>query len=273
MAGTVATVPPIKRAVHHLTAPHHAPARRIAAPGARPAAVAVRSVKCNPIAPAVLPAVPLITYAAPIPDEPEGDAAPGGGVAGGVPGGVGAIGAFAGGGGGGGVAAVTPTLDPGAVPEPATWLMLISGMGIVGAALRRRRTAPHGRLQTQSAKAALGTALWSSSMAEAGEVATTAAVRSAVVAKSTAAGLAGKALLCVCPAAMLAGSVVAVPPLRHTVHAATAPAVFAPATAGIAPITPCTGDTAVPAATPVTIPVSTASIRGFPATVETIPAA
>lgn len=32
-----------------------------------------------------------------------------------------------------------------AVPEPATWAMMIMGMGMVGAALRRRRSAPTGR--------------------------------------------------------------------------------------------------------------------------------
>ena len=35
-------------------------------------------------------------------------------------------------------ASVTPS---GAVPEPATWAMLIAGFGLVGASLRRRETA------------------------------------------------------------------------------------------------------------------------------------
>ena len=30
---------------------------------------------------------------------------------------------------------------PGAVPEPTTWALMISGFGLAGAALRRRRTA------------------------------------------------------------------------------------------------------------------------------------
>jgi hypothetical protein len=33
------------------------------------------------------------------------------------------------------------TWDGSAVPEPATWLMLIAGFGLTGAALRRRQVA------------------------------------------------------------------------------------------------------------------------------------
>ncbi len=36
-------------------------------------------------------------------------------------------------------AVVPPTTDPGAVPEPATWAMMIGGFGMIGASLRNRR--------------------------------------------------------------------------------------------------------------------------------------
>ena len=78
MAGTVATVPTVRRAVHHITAPRHPAAHHLARPAARP-------VNCDSAAPVALPAVPLVTYDAPIPAEPLGTASgPGGGGAPGI---------------------------------------------------------------------------------------------------------------------------------------------------------------------------------------------
>jgi hypothetical protein len=41
-------------------------------------------------------------------------------------------------GGNSGIGVGTPSVD--AVPEPATWAMMIGGFGLVGGALRRRRS-------------------------------------------------------------------------------------------------------------------------------------
>lgn len=261
MVGTVATVPAAKRAVHHLTAPHHAkPVRRIATAAARPAAEPASTIAdCGP-APGPLPAVPLVTYAAPIPDEP-GTGGPATGT-----------GPIAGGGGPSqapvsfapGTTAVPPIDTPiptAPVPEPASWALMILGAGAVGVALRRWRQGGHtvaarGRgIAAGTMASGIGTA------AEAGDMAVT-----SVAAKSTLAGVAGKAMLCACPAAVVAGSVVGVPPVRHAVHAATAPApaIPAPAIQSIRSIVPCSQ--------PVPIPVSAAAVKGFPDTVATLPA-
>ncbi len=34
----------------------------------------------------------------------------------------------------------TATFNAGAVPEPASWALMIGGFGLIGSALRRRRT-------------------------------------------------------------------------------------------------------------------------------------
>lgn len=249
IAGAVATVPAAKRVAHHLTAAHPAarPIRHLATAPATPAEQAMQRVDCDPVIAGPLPAVPLVTYAAPIPDEPGG---PGAGPGGGVNPGVGVIGAQAA--VSPGPAAATPVPPTGApagpsLPEPASWAMLIAGAGTIGLTLRRRRHSGgrgDGRI---AAGAALG---GMSTVAEAGDVAAT------VAAKSTIATVAGKAMLCVCPAAVVAGSVVAVPPLRHAVHTATAPAtVPAPAPAGAI-------RSAVPCDQP--MPVSATAVKGFP---------
>lgn len=35
------------------------------------------------------------------------------------------------------------SVDPGGIPEPGTWAMLVAGFGLVGAVSRRRKAAPH----------------------------------------------------------------------------------------------------------------------------------
>ena len=261
MAGTVATVPSVKRAVHHLTAAHHPakPVHRLATAAAQPPVQPERQADCGPVAAGAVPAVPLVTYAAPIPDEPGGrETGSGIGPA------VAAAGPTA-----AALAVSTPApapadtlpASPGPVPEPATWLMLILGAGAIGATLRRRHvTRPGARRAGLGAQATVGATLWSTSAAvEAGEVATT------VAAKSMMASAAGKALLCVCPAAVVAGSVVAVPPLRQAVHASTAMPAPATTPAGL-------GRTVVPCDPPVagSVPVSATSVKGFPDIVSTV---
>lgn len=89
-----------------------------------------------------------------------------------------------------------------------------------------------------------------------------------VAMKSVVAGAAGKAMLCVCPAAIVAGSVMTVPPLRQAVHAATImPEPAAQPLVAIAPLA------APPCTQAVTVPVAATAIDGFPAAVGTAPAA
>ena len=263
MAGTVATVPTVKRAVHHLTASPHSsrPVHRVAAAGPVRTPAAAQPRDCDPGLGGDLPAVPLVTYASPIADEPGttgGVAAP----VGAAPV-VGALGLGGGGGGGATVPVVPGTPDAGAVPEPSIWLMMIAGVGALGGAIRRRRRAEaaSGGPIGLAGKAGFGGALWSGSVAvEAGDMATTVAMKSVV------AGAAGKALLCVCPAAIVAGSVMTVPPLRQAVHAATfatpvAPPAIANATLGALPCTEAP-----------TVPVAATAVDGFPEAVQTVPA-
>lgn len=278
MAGTAATVPAVKRAVHNATAPRHArPVHRVVTAAAKPPVAPAReAVDCIAGVSAV-PVVPLVTYASPIPDEPgnsgffSSGAAP-------LSGGIGILAApqqtpvtppV--------VAPVTPPIGP--VPEPATWLLMISGVGSVGLMLRRwrRRAADAaGRAGGRGARlagAGVGASLWSGSAAvEAGDMAATLAV------KSTVASVAGKALLCVCPAAVVAGSVVAVPPLRQAVHAVTAvPAAVAPTAPAVPAAVPCT-EPMIPVSTatggPASIaPAAGAVLNGYPPSVSTVRAA
>jgi hypothetical protein len=97
--------------------------------------------------------------------------------------------------------------------------------------------------------------LWSGSAAvEAGDMAATVAVKSAM------ASAAGKAMLCVCPAAIVAGTVMTVPPVRQAVHTATAVPVVAPPVTLTPSTIPCE---------PVTVPVAATAVDSFPAAVQT----
>lgn len=81
-----------------------------------------------------VPALPVVAF-----DEPGfgGAGIPGGPGFGGIPGGIGAPGG--GGGGGGGIVPTPPQEPPSAIPEPATWAMMILGFLSVGAMMRRAR--------------------------------------------------------------------------------------------------------------------------------------
>ena len=121
-----------------------------------------------------------------------------------------------------------PTVGPpgtppvGTVPEPSVWLMLILGFGLLGAGLRHRR---NGRITARglAPQVVAAGALWAGATPiAAGDMAATLATQAA--AQSAGTGLAGKLMLCVCPAVLTAGTVMTVPPVRNAVHTATSPA-------------------------------------------------
>lgn len=127
---------------------------------------------------------------------------------------------------------IAPTPEPtvgspgappvGTVPEPSVWLMLILGFGLLGAGLRHRR---NGRISARrvAPQVVAASALWAGAAPiAAGDMAATLATQAA--AQSAGSGLAGKLMLCVCPAVLTAGTVMTVPPVRNAVHNATSPA-------------------------------------------------
>lgn len=234
LATTVATVPPVKRAVHHATRP--APAKpkvaKTRTKHVKSAAVAA-GVPCDSIPGVPVPA--LLAYARPMPTVGAGDIigpaivdpprftpavvppVPG------IPG----VGIY-----------VPPNQPILGVPEPGTWLLLISGFGLLGMGLRWRRgrtaalaagaplsgslspaastpaalDAPRRRRRSRRAKKAGGL---SSVMAALGfgEVATGSASLGTIAAK---------AMMCVCPTAAIVAGTMATPPLRTAVYKATA---------------------------------------------------
>ena len=122
-----------------------------------------------------------------------------------------------------------------AVPEPGTWMLMVGGFGVVGGTLRSRR-----RRGSSTGSTRVGILPW---RVRAGATLTLAAPEAVSVAavSSKPATLATLAL-CVCPPAMIVGSVATLPVARQAVHAATAPAYKAvnPAVAFRAmPLAPC----------------------------------
>ena len=137
-----------------------------------------------------------------------------------------------------------------AVPEPATWSMMLIGFGLLGTALRSRRpraaAAParartargnRSRRRRPSASVAGGGILW-------GLLEPVQAMTGGVGAGSKMSLLA-KAAMCVCPPALMVTAVATVPQARKAVFAATAPKVPAGAPYAITP--PC--DPGVPVVT------------------------
>ena len=276
VATSVATVPKLRHAVHQATSKHgerHAKAN--AQPTRKSARLAAAQIPCPPALLAALgPIVPALAMpdgAAGLGGQPSsiGDFSlarsfPGGGGVIGVGGfGGGGSGGGGGGGGGGGSTATDgssggttgtssggtdgssggTTVVTNGVPEPASWFMMVGGFAVAGGALRMARRRRHGlgggyRLLPAAglafgswmplrAKTALGTVAVSGETA--GVVATTAKM-----------GVLAKAALCVCPPALIAGTIATVPPVRHAVYNATAPAAKTGAAIGNIPaVAPC----------------------------------
>ncbi len=112
-----------------------------------------------------------------------------------------------------------PASDPGAVPEPETWLMMVSGFAALGGALRWRRRG----VASQSGPVPVGgSGPWRTRAGAAVAIAAPDSVGLAAVAGKSA--TLAKLALCVCPPALIAGTVATLPVARQAVHAATAPA-------------------------------------------------
>lgn len=235
VATTVATVPPVKRAVHHLTQPAHP--TRAATPAAPPCVPVTRRTLASPLPTTLTPdEVPVFTAITPGPNggfTPQSPITPpsfpgGGGVVPNTPGG----------------GSTTP-----AVPEPSAWVMMVLGFGLVGAGIRQRhryvlrsRTAAfagggNATVPLRGLSAILGGgALSSAAMMSVGATPVQASAKLAQLgAKALNSSMLAKAALCVCPPVAMAVTTAALPPVRHAVYNATAPkptpALFRPAIA------------------------------------------
>jgi PEP-CTERM motif len=118
------------------------------APVTSPEFVAAVTPKSSEVAMAAAPFGP-VTLADVV--TPVAAARPLGGVVGGGGGVILSAPGGGGGGGGGGTSGVTdapqvPTQITASVPEPATWITMLIGFGVIGAGQRRRRIAPNAKL-------------------------------------------------------------------------------------------------------------------------------
>lgn len=226
VATTAATVPPVRRAVHHLTAPahpHHAVSRQ--APPCVP--VASRTL-ASPLPPEATPddvvALTAVTPPTTTPGVPIGPAPlspptfpTGPGVLPNQP---------------------TTPVGPGtpAIPEPSAWVTMVLGFGLIGAGVRsRRRYLIRSRALAYAGGGASATARGVGAMAAGGLVSTAAmlsAGASPVGATAKLAQLGARALnssllaktaMCVCPPVAMVAGTAALPPVRHAVYSATAP--------------------------------------------------
>lgn len=265
LATSVATVPSVKRAVHNATRP--APAKHKLARAARkPVQTAAngKGVPCDS-APAIRTSS-VLPYAIALPPVNTTDAGtgtlPGSSLTGGnvVPGsgtpilfGGGNPGGNPGGGSPGGPTAETPgdpttPADPGTpvtptdpetpavpvlpIPEPGTWLLLISGFGFVGLGLRwRRARAREARALAAASGPSLDSVPRRRDLKKAGGLSSAMAwlgFGEAATGSASMATIAAKTMMCVCPTAAIVGTTMAVPAVRTAVHKATAVPVPAP---------------------------------------------
>lgn len=242
--GAIATVPPVRKAVHHITSSK----KPVTRTRARPQRQRVAPVAARPCLPAPVFAafeIPLALPADVLAVSPlsqlisasssEGTRGPGSAV--GTPvflPGVSGVGGVIGGtptpppGGG---EAITPT--PGtdvvppipAVPEPATWAMMLIGFGLVGGLLRRR-AAPlplgEGRVRTAFPLRISKRLRLTAAAGEGGVLMADSGSTFALVTTPVGSTAVAKALFCICPVALMTVAATTVPGVRDAVHRGTA---------------------------------------------------
>lgn len=133
----VKTVPPIRHAVHRLTASSPAPARPVAHHAASPAPIAA---PCVPVS-----AGTTLALASPIEGLQSGMPTLDSAAFRSAPAALGGVAGFAVGAGaapgGAPLLPAVPQFSGSAVPEASTWASLVVGFGVVGGAMRRGRSA------------------------------------------------------------------------------------------------------------------------------------
>jgi len=110
-----------------------------------------------------------------------------------------------------------PPVSPPSVPEPANWMLMIVGFSLVGLVRRRVR-------RRKAVVLAVGGLSQGGLEGLAVSAKGSAVVHAAAMKSTVKAGVVGKALLCVCPPALLIGGVASIPAARSMVHYATMPA-------------------------------------------------
>ena len=266
--GAVATVPPVRKAVHHITSSKK-PVTRTRARQPRQLSQAVAARPCPPLPVLATPEIPLLA----VPEEllpasalsPLGVGSPSAVNGGpgpaigtpvffpGIPGGGGVVGGVPTPPGGGGVVTpppattVPPPVTPPAitpvpaVPEPATWAMMLIGFGLVGGLLRRRSSPlplGSGGVPKPFPMRISKRLKWVAAAGEGGVLMADSGSTFALAASPATSAAVAKALLCVCPVALMTVAATTVPPVRDAVHRATAPAVPSGATLPVSAV-PC----------------------------------
>lgn len=220
VATTAATVPPVRRAVHHLTRSYE-PHKPVVPKGPPCVPLQHKTFAATPPVGTVADDVPQVVamtastpqgpgqYVPPGPLNPPSIVPP---------------------------QVLPPPGTPAGVPEPAAWMTMVLGFGLIGAGVRqRRRQLVRGRRLAMAGGEGGGSARKAGSLLGGGGVfgiagllsAGTAPVRAGTQMGSKAlhSSMLAKAAMCVCPPVAMAVGTAAIPPVRHAVYNATAPAV------------------------------------------------